>query len=73
MTWLIALTLSLIPLACLVHPASLDRVTLTLDTHHPDGHPSRSCDGSIYRDGSNPILNAVHSDTRSFELPDARQ
>jgi phosphoglycerol transferase len=34
-------------------------VTLTLDTHHPDGHPSRSCDGIVYGDGSNPILNAV--------------
>ena len=33
--------------------------TLTLDTHHPKGHPSRSCRGIKYADGSNPILNAV--------------
>ncbi len=33
--------------------------TLTLDTHHPDGHPSKSCKGKEYGDGSNPILNAV--------------
>ncbi|MCG6918089.1 MAG: sulfatase-like hydrolase/transferase, partial [Deltaproteobacteria bacterium] len=32
---------------------------LTLDTHHPDGHPSKSCQGIIYKDGSNPMLNAV--------------
>lgn len=32
---------------------------LTLDTHHPIGHPSHSCQDIIYRDGSNPILNAV--------------
>lgn len=32
---------------------------LTLDTHHPDGHPSKSCKGIRYKDGSNPILNAV--------------
>ncbi|WP_157976631.1 sulfatase-like hydrolase/transferase [Parahaliea mediterranea] len=32
---------------------------LTLDTHHPNGHPSASCQGQ-YGDGSNPILNAVH-------------
>lgn len=32
---------------------------LTLDTHHPDGHPSKSCRGTLYKDGSNPILNAV--------------
>lgn len=32
---------------------------LTLDTHHPEGHPSRSCSGIRYRDGTNPILNAV--------------
>ena len=32
---------------------------LTLDTHHPDGHPSRSCHQTQYKDGSNPILNAV--------------
>jgi phosphoglycerol transferase len=32
---------------------------LTLDTHHPDGHLSRACQGSMYGDGSNPMLNAV--------------
>jgi phosphoglycerol transferase len=32
---------------------------LTLDTHHPNGHPSKSCQGIIYQDGSNPMLNAV--------------
>jgi phosphoglycerol transferase len=32
---------------------------LTLDTHHPNGHPSKSCKDKIYKDGSNPILNAV--------------
>lgn len=32
--------------------------TLTLDTHHPNGHISKSCN-SKYKDGSNPILNAV--------------
>ena len=31
----------------------------TMDTHHPNGHPSRSCNGKDYRDGSNPMLNAV--------------
>ncbi len=34
-------------------------VTLTLDTHHPNGHPSKSCDGVKYQQGDNPILNAV--------------
>lgn len=33
--------------------------TLTLDTHHPNGHPSESCKGIQYEDGSNPMLNAV--------------
>lgn len=33
---------------------------LTLDTHHPNGHPSASCDGLAYGDGDNPILNAAH-------------
>lgn len=33
--------------------------TLTLDTHHPEGHPSGRCAGLAYQDGSNPILNAV--------------
>ena len=32
---------------------------LTMDTHHPNGHPSRSCQGVEYGDGSNRILNAV--------------
>ena len=32
---------------------------LTLDTHHPDGHPSASCADLVYQDGANPILNAV--------------
>jgi len=32
---------------------------LTLDTHHPNGHLSKSCEQIIYQDGSNPILNAV--------------
>jgi len=32
---------------------------LTLDTHHPNGDPSQSCRDRIYKDGSNPILNAV--------------
>ena len=32
---------------------------LTLDTHHPYGHPSKSCRGKEYQDGSNKILNAV--------------
>ena len=34
--------------------------TLTLDTHHPNGHISKSCN-ILYKDGSNPILNAVAS------------
>ena len=33
--------------------------TLTLDTHHPTGHPSKTCDGLLYQDGENEILNAV--------------
>ncbi len=34
---------------------------MTLDTHHPDGHLSKTCKdlGIRYKDGSNPILNAV--------------
>ena len=35
--------------------------TLTLDTHHPNGHISNTCKGIQYQDGSNPILNAVAS------------
>ncbi len=33
--------------------------TLTLDTHHPDGHPSKECNDIKYKDGSNKMLNAV--------------
>ena len=44
--------------------ASLDQpfalFGLTLDTHHPKGNVSFSCRNSLYLDGSNPILNAVH-------------
>lgn len=32
---------------------------LTLDTHHPDGHLSKSCQDDLYGDGSNSILNTV--------------
>jgi phosphoglycerol transferase len=31
----------------------------TIDTHHPNGHPSISCKGKEYKDGNNSILNAV--------------
>lgn len=31
----------------------------TMDTHHPGGHPSKVCDGFVYGDGANSILNAV--------------
>lgn len=37
---------------------------LTLDTHQPDGHVSRSCASMPYGDGTNPILNAVHCSDR---------
>ncbi len=33
--------------------------TLTLDTHHPKGHPSRRCKGMKYADGENEILNSI--------------
>ena len=35
--------------------------TLTLDTHHPEGHSSKTCiDNNIYyKDGSNSMLNAI--------------
>jgi len=33
---------------------------LTLDTHQPRGHVSKSCEGRQYQDGSNPLLNAVY-------------
>lgn len=39
-------------------------VSLTMDTHHPHGHPSRSCDGLLYGDGSNEMLNAVRCTDR---------
>jgi phosphoglycerol transferase len=32
---------------------------LTLDTHHPSGHSSKSCENIKYQDGSNPILNSI--------------
>lgn len=32
---------------------------LTLDTHHPDGHVSKSVSSGSYGDGTNPMLNAV--------------
>lgn len=35
-------------------------VFLTVDTHHPEGHVSKSCEGVVYGDGKNPILNSVH-------------
>lgn len=31
----------------------------TLDTHHPEGHLSKSCADDLYGDGSNSILNTV--------------
>lgn len=34
--------------------------TLNLDTHHPDGIKSKTCEGIVYKDGKNPILNSVH-------------
>jgi phosphoglycerol transferase len=35
-------------------------VTLTVDTHHPEGHISQACHGLKYRSGNNAMLNAVH-------------
>jgi len=32
---------------------------LTVDTHHPRGHPSARCEDPVYQDGSNSLLNAV--------------
>lgn len=32
---------------------------VTLDTHHPNGLPSKICSGKQYADGGNPMLNAV--------------
>jgi phosphoglycerol transferase len=37
---------------------------LTLDTHHPDGNPSAAVRHIKYRDGSNPMLNAVAGSDR---------
>ncbi len=37
---------------------------LTLDTHSPDGHRSKTVAASSYGDGSNPILNAVKGSDR---------
>ena len=37
---------------------------LTLDTHHPTGHPSRSCEKRPYGDGESSMLNAVHCTDR---------
>jgi phosphoglycerol transferase len=34
--------------------------SLTLDTHHPNGYISASCDNKKYLDGRNLILNSVH-------------
>jgi len=38
--------------------------TLTLDTHHPNGHISKTCGDLKYKDGKNPILNAVSCSDR---------
>lgn len=59
----------------LVTEAAQDRpfalFMLTLDTHHPKGHSSASCEGHHYADGSNDILNAVHcSDNLISEFVD---
>ena len=44
---------------------------LTLDTHSPNGHVSTYCNDVKYKDGLNPILNAVHcSDRMVAELYD---
>ncbi|MDD2383617.1 MAG: sulfatase-like hydrolase/transferase [Sulfurospirillaceae bacterium] len=32
----------------------------TMDTHHPSGHVSKSCEHNSYQDGSNSMLNAVY-------------
>lgn len=34
--------------------------SLTLDTHHPNGYLSNSCNNKKYNDGSNAILNSIH-------------
>lgn len=41
-------------------PAPLGLVMLTLDTHHPKGHPTPACRTLRYGNGRNPMLNAVH-------------
>ncbi|MGM0983734.1 MAG: sulfatase-like hydrolase/transferase [Pseudomonadota bacterium] len=41
--------------------------TLTLDTHHPNGHRSASCEPSRYADGNNPMLQAVHCSDRLLD------
>jgi len=33
---------------------------LTVDSHHPNGQTSKSCDGMPYQDGKNSMLNAVY-------------
>lgn len=38
--------------------------TLTLDTHHPEGHTSARCADIPYEDGGNSILNAVRCSDR---------
>jgi len=35
-------------------------VMLTLDTHSPQGFPSPTCDGIVYRDGNSKLLNSIH-------------
>ena len=40
--------------------APLGMMMLTLDTHHPNGHPSKTCSGLPYGNARNPMLNAVH-------------
>ncbi|WP_026942386.1 diacylglycerol kinase [Hellea balneolensis] len=39
---------------------------LTLDTHQPKGHVSPSCEGRVYQDGSNPLLNSVFCTDQLF-------
>jgi len=40
-------------------PGRFGLFLLTLDSHHPTGHPSPECREIVYGDGENPILNAV--------------
>ena len=37
---------------------------LTMDTHHPKGHRSKSCNDKMYLDGENKMLNAVDCSSR---------